>query len=164
ARGANQIGHRRRIFCRSTAWARCDRHGWSPAPDSHHSLEGQQGAASVRLHSRADLALLRLATIGHYKRRRSNRCACLPAAAGVVREVIHRCRRACRGSGRNSRGARPHLAASAATGGAAPGGSMIWVKLVFGGFGRRGLEAVIASGVLVLAAAIDAASLMVVEG
>ena len=41
---------------------------------------------------------------------------------------------------------------------------MIWAKLVFGGFGRRGLEAVIAFGVLVLAAAIVTGSLMVVEG
>jgi ABC-type antimicrobial peptide transport system permease subunit len=41
---------------------------------------------------------------------------------------------------------------------------MIWAKLVFGGLGRRGLEAVIAFGVLVLAAAIVAGSLMVVEG
>jgi ABC-type antimicrobial peptide transport system permease subunit len=41
---------------------------------------------------------------------------------------------------------------------------MIWAKLVFGGFGRRGLEAVVAVGVLALAAAIVASSLMVVEG
>jgi ABC-type antimicrobial peptide transport system permease subunit len=41
---------------------------------------------------------------------------------------------------------------------------MIWAKLVFGGFGRRGLEAVVAVGVLALAAAIVAGSLMVVEG
>ena len=41
---------------------------------------------------------------------------------------------------------------------------MIWAKLVFGGLGRRGLEAVIAFGVLVLAAAIVTGSLMVVEG
>jgi len=41
---------------------------------------------------------------------------------------------------------------------------MIWPKLVFGGFGRRGLEAVIALGVLVFASAIVAGSLMVIEG
>jgi len=41
---------------------------------------------------------------------------------------------------------------------------MIWAKLVFGGFGRRGLEAMIAFGVLVLATAIVAGSLMVVQG
>jgi ABC-type antimicrobial peptide transport system permease subunit len=41
---------------------------------------------------------------------------------------------------------------------------MIWAKLVFGGFGRRGLEAVIALGVLALATAIVAGSLMVVQG
>ena len=41
---------------------------------------------------------------------------------------------------------------------------MIWAKLVFGGFGRRGLEAIVASGVLVLATAIVAGSLMVVQG
>ena len=41
---------------------------------------------------------------------------------------------------------------------------LIWRKLVFGGFGRRGLEAVIAAGVLVFATAIVAGSLMVVQG
>jgi hypothetical protein len=41
---------------------------------------------------------------------------------------------------------------------------MIWAKLVFGGFGRRGLEAIIALGVLVLATAIVGGSLMVVQG
>ncbi len=41
---------------------------------------------------------------------------------------------------------------------------MIWPKLVFGGFGRRGLEAVIAVGVLVFATAIVAGSLMIVQG
>ena len=41
---------------------------------------------------------------------------------------------------------------------------MIWAKLVFGGFGRRGLEVIIALGVLVLATAIVGGSLMVVQG
>jgi ABC-type antimicrobial peptide transport system permease subunit len=41
---------------------------------------------------------------------------------------------------------------------------MIWAKLVFGGFGRRGLEAVVALVVLAVAAAIVTAALMVVEG
>jgi ABC-type antimicrobial peptide transport system permease subunit len=41
---------------------------------------------------------------------------------------------------------------------------MIWAKLVFGGFGRRGVEAVIAGLVLIIAAAIVAGSGMVVEG
>jgi ABC-type antimicrobial peptide transport system permease subunit len=41
---------------------------------------------------------------------------------------------------------------------------MIWAKLVFGGFGRRGLEAVIALVVLAVAAALVAAALMVVQG
>ena len=41
---------------------------------------------------------------------------------------------------------------------------MIWAKLVFGGFGRRGLEAVVALVVLAVAAALVAAALMVVEG
>ena len=41
---------------------------------------------------------------------------------------------------------------------------LIRPKLVFGGFGRRGLEAVIAVGVLVFATAIVAGSLMVVQG
>ena len=41
---------------------------------------------------------------------------------------------------------------------------MIWAKLVFGGFGRRGLEAVVAVGILAVAAALVATALMVVEG
>ena len=41
---------------------------------------------------------------------------------------------------------------------------MIWARLVFGGFGRRGLEAVVALVVLAVAAALVAAALMVVEG
>ena len=41
---------------------------------------------------------------------------------------------------------------------------MIWARLVFGGFGRRGLEAIVALVVLAIAAALVAAALMVVEG
>ena len=41
---------------------------------------------------------------------------------------------------------------------------MIWAKLVFGGFGRRGLEAVVALVVLAVAAAIVAGAMMVIEG
>ena len=41
---------------------------------------------------------------------------------------------------------------------------MIWGKLIFGGFGRRGLEAIVAGVVLAVAAAVVAGSLMVVEG
>jgi len=41
---------------------------------------------------------------------------------------------------------------------------MIWTKLIFGGFGRRGLEAVIALVVLAVAAAIVAGAMMVIEG
>ena len=41
---------------------------------------------------------------------------------------------------------------------------MIWAKLIFGGFGRRGLEAIVALAVLAVAAAITAGALMVTEG
>jgi hypothetical protein len=41
---------------------------------------------------------------------------------------------------------------------------MIWVKLIFGGIGRRGLEAIFAWLVLVAALTVISASLMVVEG
>jgi hypothetical protein len=41
---------------------------------------------------------------------------------------------------------------------------MIWTKLVFGGFGRRGLEAFVALAVLAVAAAIVASAMMVIEG
>ena len=41
---------------------------------------------------------------------------------------------------------------------------MIWARLVFGGFGRRGLEAVVALGIIAIATAIIASALMVIEG
>jgi ABC-type lipoprotein release transport system permease subunit len=41
---------------------------------------------------------------------------------------------------------------------------MIWVKLIFGGFGRRGLEAVVALAILAVAAAIVTGAMMVIEG
>ena len=41
---------------------------------------------------------------------------------------------------------------------------MIWARLVFGGFGRRGLEAVVALVVLAVAGALVATALMIVEG
>jgi len=41
---------------------------------------------------------------------------------------------------------------------------MIWAKLVFGGFGRRGLEALVAVAVLAIAAAIVAGAMMVIKG
>jgi ABC-type antimicrobial peptide transport system permease subunit len=41
---------------------------------------------------------------------------------------------------------------------------MIWTKLVFGGFGRRGFEGIVAGVVLALTTAVVAGSLMVVEG
>jgi ABC-type antimicrobial peptide transport system permease subunit len=41
---------------------------------------------------------------------------------------------------------------------------MIWTKLVFGGFGKRGLEALVALAVLAVAAAIVAGAMMVIEG
>jgi hypothetical protein len=41
---------------------------------------------------------------------------------------------------------------------------MIWAKLVLGGFGRRGLEAIVAFALLSVAVAIVAAALMVIEG
>ena len=41
---------------------------------------------------------------------------------------------------------------------------MIWIKIIFGGLGRRGFEAVVASLVLAAASALVAGSLMVVQG
>jgi hypothetical protein len=41
---------------------------------------------------------------------------------------------------------------------------MIWVKLIFGGFGRRGFQAILAALVLTIATAVLASSLMVVRG
>jgi ABC-type antimicrobial peptide transport system permease subunit len=41
---------------------------------------------------------------------------------------------------------------------------VIWSKLILGGFGRRGFEALVAAGILAVAAAMVAASLMVVAG
>ena len=41
---------------------------------------------------------------------------------------------------------------------------MIWTKIIFGGLGRRGFEAVVAGLVLAAASALVAGSLMVVQG
>src|SRR6266480_1577830 len=59
---------------------------------------------------------------------------------------------------------RPFLAGVAVSRRGAPGRRMIWARLVFGGFGRRGIEAVVALAVLAVAAAIVAGAMMVIEG
>ena len=41
---------------------------------------------------------------------------------------------------------------------------MIWAKLVFGGFGRRGLEAIVACVVLAVVTALLSGALMIVQG
>src|SRR5215831_15674871 len=41
---------------------------------------------------------------------------------------------------------------------------MIWIKLTFGGFGRRGIEVLVAFGILATVIAIVGSSLMVIQG
>src|SRR5262249_8519697 len=72
--------------------------------------------------------------------------------------------RACHARCRSRLAARPSLAGVAVSCRGPPGRRMIWAKLVFGGFGRRGLEAVVAVAVLAVAAAVVSGALMVIEG
>ena len=56
------------------------------------------------------------------------------------------------------------LAACAPSRRAPPGISMMWIKLIFGGLGRRSVEAIAAAIILAATSATVAASLLVVEG
>src|SRR5215471_4808282 len=127
-------------------------------------MAGLWNFAGCRVHARTGSALLRIAVrpgLEQWYRDRRDR---LSPAVEHIRNFAD--------SGCRARRARclfgfatcPSLAGVAVSCRGAPGRSMIWAKLVFGGFGRRGLEAVVAVTVLAVAAAIVAGALMVIEG
>src|SRR6516164_1451347 len=127
-------------------------------------MAGLWDPAGARIHPRTDTRLLRVAAGFSLRQWCCDRCRRLAPAGNDIHSVADRNRRAYRTCGRARLAARPGVAATTASGRAAEGRRMIWAKLVFGGFGRRGLEAVVALGILAVAAALVAAALMVVEG
>src|ERR1700730_13606215 len=127
-------------------------------------MAGVWNFAGARVHPRTGSGLLRAAVrAGRDQRHRDRRNGLAPAACDSCRFAAYRCRAGCT-RGRSGLSACPRLAAMAACCGGAPRRRMIWAKLVFGGFGRRGLEAIVALGVLAVGAAIVAAAMMVIEG
>src|SRR5215468_4580564 len=120
--------------------------------------------AGARLHTRTGPHLLRVAAGFGPRQRCRDRRRRFAAAGDNIHSVLDRSCGPCRACGRARLAARPGVAAAAASGRAAQGRRMIWARRVFGGFGRRGLEAVVALVVLAIAAALVAAALMVVEG
>src|SRR6201987_5304855 len=120
-------------------------------------MAGLWNFASRRVHTRTGSGLLRIAARSGPERRYRDCCNRLCPAVEHISDFAD--------TGRRSRlAARPSLAGVAASRRGAPGRRMIWAKLIFGGFGRRGLEAVVALAVLAVAAAIVAGALMVIEG
>src|SRR6201981_1429253 len=127
-------------------------------------MAGLWNFASRRVHTRTGSGLLRIAARSGPERRYRDCCNRLCPAVEPIRDFVDTGRRS-RGSGRRSRlAARPSLAGVAAFRRGAPGRRMIWAKLIFGGFCRRGLEGGVALAVLAVAAAIVAGALMVIEG
>src|SRR5215467_12186202 len=120
--------------------------------------------AGARLHTRAGPHLLRVAAGFSPRQRSRNRRRRFAAAGDNIHSFVDRSCGPYRACGRARLTARPGVAATTASGRAAQGCFMIWAKLVFGGFGRRALEAVVALVVLAIAAALVTAALMVVEG
>src|SRR5262245_30509715 len=127
-------------------------------------MAGLWDPAGARLHTRTDPRLLRVAAGFGPRQRCRDRRRRFAAAGDNIHSVVDRCRRPHGACGRARLAARPGVAAAAASGRAAQGLRMIWARLVFGGFSRRGLEAVVALVVLAVAAALVASALMVVEG
>src|SRR5580693_383262 len=122
-------------------------------------MAGLWNFASRRVHTRTGSGLLRIAARSGPERRYRDCCNRLCPAVGHIRDFADTGRRSRRARRRSRLAARPSLAGVAASRRGAPGRRMIWAKLIFGGFGRRGLEAVVA-----VAAAIVAGALMVIEG
>src|SRR5215468_65734 len=120
--------------------------------------------SGARLHTRTGPHLLRVAAGFGPRQRCRDRRRRFAAAGDNIHSVLDRSCGPYRVCGRARLAARPGVAAAPASGRAAQRRRMIWARLVFGGFGRRGLEAVVALVVLAVAAALVAAALMVVEG
>src|SRR6516225_2798846 len=127
-------------------------------------MAGLWDYAGCRVHARTGPELLRLAVRSGADQWYSDRRNRLSPTVDHIRNLTDRGRRSRRGCGRSCLAADPSLAGVAASRRGAPRHWMIWAKLVFGGFGRRGLEAVVALAVLAVAAAIVAGAMMVIEG
>src|SRR5689334_16943172 len=127
-------------------------------------MAGLWNFTGCRVHARTGFALLRIAVrlgLGWwYCDRRYRLCP----AGDDIGKFAKRGRRARRVRCLFRLATLPSLAAVALPCRDASGRRMIWVKLVFGGFGKRGFEAVVALAVLAVAAAIVAGALMVIEG
>src|SRR5215831_9431534 len=127
-------------------------------------MAGLRNFAGCRVHARTGSGLLRIAVRSDPDQQHRDRRNRVPSAVEHIRNFADRGRRSCRARGRFRLAACPSLAGVAVCCRDAPGRRMIWAKLVFGGFGRRGLEAVIALAVLAVAAAIVTGAMMVIEG
>src|SRR5215831_21122539 len=115
-------------------------------------MAGLWDPAGARLHTRTDPHLLRVAAGFGRRQRCRDRGRRFAVAGDNIHSVVDPCRGPNGACGRARLAARPGVAAAAASGRAAQGCRMIWARLVFGGFGRRGLEAVVALIVLAVAA------------
>src|SRR5215469_10353475 len=124
-------------------------------------MAGLWDPAGARLHTRTGPHLLWVAAGFGPRQRCRDRRRRFAAAGDNIHSVSGRCRRPHGACGRARLATGAGLAAAATSSRAAQGRRMIWARLVFGGFGSRGLEAVV---VLAVAAALVAAALMVVEG
>src|SRR5215471_19016634 len=127
-------------------------------------MAGLWDPAGARLHTRTGPHLLWFAAGFGPRQRCRDRRRRFAAAGDNIHSVAGRCRRPHGACGRARLATGAGLAAAAASGRAAQGRRMIWARLVFGGFGRRGLEAVVALVVLAIASALVSAALMVVKG
>src|SRR5690242_2401315 len=127
-------------------------------------MAGLWNFAGCRVHARTGSDLLRISVRRGpqqwYRDRRNRLCPTLDDIGNFAGSG----RRARRARCRSLLAARPFLAGVAASRRVASRRRMIWAKLVFGGFGKRGLEVVVALAVLAVAAAIVAGALMVIEG
>src|SRR5215467_1556580 len=127
-------------------------------------MAGLWNFAGCRVHAGTGSALLRIAVRAGLEQWYRDCCNRLSPAVEHIRNFAD--------SGCRARRARclfrfatcPSLAGVAVSCRGAPGRCMIWTKLVFGGFGKRGIEAVVALAVLAVAAAIIAGAMMVIEG
>src|SRR5215472_3344505 len=127
-------------------------------------MAGLWNFAGRRVHARTGHGLLRIAVrlgLERWYRDRRNR---LGPAVEYIRNFADSGCRARRARCLSRFSTCPSLAGVAVSCRGDPGRRMIWAKLVFGGYGRRGLEAVVAVAVLAVAAAIVTGALMVIEG
>src|SRR5437868_6189328 len=127
-------------------------------------MAGLWNFAGCRVYAGTGSALLRISVRPGPHQWYRDRCNRLCPAVDDIGNFADRGRRARRARCRSRLAAGPFLAGVAASRRVAARRRMIWAKLVFGGFGKRRLEAVVALAVLAVAAATVAGALMVIEG